>query len=246
MGRRYGILITLLLVGLPLLAVAEYRGDYVDALDAMERQDWAQAELHLQHAIVAQPRSAAQIRLRGMRFAPYLPWLHLGVVRQARSDCEGAVAAWEQAIEQGVARHDPSFEQLRAGMGACGAEIPPAGDYSSRTATSTFRDVENPSYKRHYRAALDHLAAREPELAEQALLDALAENPTPQARIRLYGMRFIPYLPYYQLAEARLLRGDCPGAEAAWVQARQAGVAPADPETAGFKILLEFCPDGPA
>ena len=232
------ILLAVSLFLMPGSSNAEYREQYASALDAIEQEDWERADLLLRSVIQHQPRSAPQVRLYGMRFVPYVPWLQLGIVREARADCAGAVAAWEYEIEQGVAQQDPVFERLREGMGACGARIPAPGNYAGDTAAYRAVASTGSSYRHHYRTALDHLALAEHELAEEALQAALDDNATPQSSIRLYGMRFVPYVPFYKLAATRLVLGDCSGAEQAWDLSKTAGVALEQPMTEGFDVLL--------
>ena len=48
--------------------------------------------------------------------------------------------------------------------------------------------------------------------ARAKMQSALALEPNPQARVRIYGMRFDPYIPHYYLALAAFKLGDCAGA----------------------------------
>ena len=54
---------------------------------------------------------------------------------------------------------------------------------------------------------------------------AIDEDPAESdKRVRLYGMRFEPYLPHYQLGVALQEAGDCRGALAAWAESERQGV----------------------
>ena len=44
---------------------------------------------------------------------------------------------------------------------------------------------------------------------EQAMQQALAGNPTPKVRVKLYGQRFAPYVPQYYLGLAAYRQNDC-------------------------------------
>ena len=46
-------------------------------------------------------------------------------------------------------------------------------------------------------------------LVESKMRDALSAEPTPQAKVRLYGMRFEPYIPHHYLALAAAAKNDC-------------------------------------
>ncbi len=47
---------------------------------------------------------------------------------------------------------------------------------------------------------------------ETAMQEALADNPTPKVRVKLYGQRFAPYVPHYYLGLAAYKQNDCAGA----------------------------------
>lgn len=52
-------------------------------------------------------------------------------------------------------------------------------------------------------------------LVESKMREALSGEPTPQAKVRLYGMRFEPYIPHHYLALAASARNNCAAALAA-------------------------------
>jgi hypothetical protein len=74
-------------------------------------------------------------------------------------------------------------------------------------AHADFKDA----YKDGVRAADDKNWA----LVESKMREALSQEPNPQAKVRLYGMRFEPYLPHHYLALAANARGNCAAALAA-------------------------------
>lgn len=47
---------------------------------------------------------------------------------------------------------------------------------------------------------------------ETAMQEALADNPTPKVRVKLYGQRFAPYVPHYYLGLAAYKQNDCASA----------------------------------
>jgi hypothetical protein len=49
-------------------------------------------------------------------------------------------------------------------------------------------------------------------VVETAMQEALAGNPTPKVRVKLYGQRFAPYVPHYYLGLAAYKQSDCAGA----------------------------------
>ena len=52
-------------------------------------------------------------------------------------------------------------------------------------------------------------------IVESKMREALRDEPTPQAKVRLYGMRFEPYIPHHYLALAASARNNCAAALAA-------------------------------
>ena len=56
-----------------------------------------------------------------------------------------------------------------------------------------------------------------------SLRAAIAQNPTSAERVRIYGMRFEPYVPHYYIGRALFEKGDCAGALEAWNTAESQG-----------------------
>ncbi|MEM9532248.1 MAG: hypothetical protein AAGA23_15140 [Pseudomonadota bacterium] len=79
-------------------------------------------------------------------------------------------------------------------------------------------------FKRDYGTGLKALQDGDLDRAVQQFESAIADNPESAERVRIYGMRYEPYLPYFYLGEARFQQGDCTGALAAWQEAENRGV----------------------
>ena len=77
-------------------------------------------------------------------------------------------------------------------------------------ASASYADFKD-AYKDGVRAAGDQNWA----LVETKMREALSDEPTPQAKVRLYGMRFEPYLPHHYLALAASAKNNCAAALAA-------------------------------
>jgi len=77
-------------------------------------------------------------------------------------------------------------------------------------APASYADFKD-AYKDGVRAAEDQNWA----LVESKMREALSAEPTPQAKVRLYGMRFEPYIPHHYLALAASARNNCAVALAA-------------------------------
>ena len=77
-------------------------------------------------------------------------------------------------------------------------------------APQSYADFKD-AYKDGVRAAEDQNWA----LVESKMREALSAEPTPQAKVRLYGMRFEPYIPHHYLALAASAKNNCATALAA-------------------------------
>ena len=77
-------------------------------------------------------------------------------------------------------------------------------------APQSYADFKD-AYKDGVRAAEDQNWA----LVESKMREALSAEPTPQAKVRLYGMRFEPYIPHHYLALAASAKNNCAAALAA-------------------------------
>ncbi len=89
-------------------------------------------------------------------------------------------------------------------------------------------------YKDSYRKGVE--LAEKGNWAEVArhMRAALAEQPREGEQVKLYGMRFEPYLPHFYLGLAMANTGDCEGALAQWVTSQGQGAVQ---KTAHFKTL---------
>ena len=79
-------------------------------------------------------------------------------------------------------------------------------------------------FKRDYGSGVKALNSGKSEKAVSDLEKAIADNGKAQDKVRIYGMRFEPYLPYYYLGEAKFQLGDCAGALAAWQESVKQGI----------------------
>jgi hypothetical protein len=71
-------------------------------------------------------------------------------------------------------------------------------------------------YKRSYALGVDAYGAGKLDDAEKLMKEALADEATPAAKVKLYGMRFEPYVPQFYLGMLAYKRGDCAGAMRYW------------------------------
>lgn len=91
-------------------------------------------------------------------------------------------------------------------------------------------------FKRDYGNGVKALNSGKNEKAVKDLEKAIADNGKAQDKVRIYGMRFEPYLPYYYLGEAKFKLGDCQGAMNAWQESVKQGIVQQTPQ---FDALQE-------
>jgi len=71
-------------------------------------------------------------------------------------------------------------------------------------------------FKREYGSGVRDYTKGDYGDAIQSLQKAIDEEPKAQEQVRIYGMRYEPYIPYFYLGQAKFKNGDCAGALAAW------------------------------
>ena len=64
-------------------------------------------------------------------------------------------------------------------------------------------------FKSDYKEGLRAAEKKNWQEVETSMREALRQEPNSQARVRIYGMRFEPYLPHHYLALAASARNDC-------------------------------------
>lgn len=124
-GRRWRwtAFLILLLGGFPAAVLADFKADYDDALKAIESEDWSTALSSLESAISDNGQSQERVRMYGMRFIPYLPHYYLGLARYRLGDCQGAIEAWDTAVNQGVIQSQDEYSRLQQERRACEAQV---------------------------------------------------------------------------------------------------------------------------
>ena len=95
-------------------------------------------------------------------------------------------------------------------------------------------------YRTDYTAGLEAVQRRDWPAVER-LMRAAAAGKGSEGRVRLYGMRFDPYIPHYYLGVALLEQGDCAGALEAWQVSESQGFITKIAEYAGLQAGRERC-----
>jgi len=94
----------------------------------------------------------------------------------------------------------------------------------------------------HYELGLRLAEAGDPQRAVDALLEAAERRPLPEVRVRMYGMWFIDYRPYLEIAACHVALGNWECAFSALELSRATGeldAASADDSTLRYLDLVE-------
>jgi hypothetical protein len=70
---------------------------------------------------------------------------------------------------------------------------------------------------------------------------AIADNAEAQAQVRIYGMRFEPYLPHYYLGQAKFNLGDCQGAMQAFRESIRQGLIQEQDQFSELQVNMGVC-----
>jgi hypothetical protein len=98
-------------------------------------------------------------------------------------------------------------------------------------------------YKSDYRDGVVAAERQDWAKVESLMRRAIAEQPAPdpQARIRVYGSSFVPYVPYFYLGLAAFSRGDCATAISLFEDSRHAGALRGLREGDRQAMMLRTC-----
>lgn len=115
----------LCLAALPLAAHADYKDSYKQAIQEIDKENWAQAAKLLQKAVDERPQDSGEnLLIYGKRFEPYLPQYYLGLALYKTGNCEGAVAAWDLSETQGAVRKKgDAFKALQKNRDECRTKL---------------------------------------------------------------------------------------------------------------------------
>jgi hypothetical protein len=84
--------------------------------------------------------------------------------------------------------------------------------------------VAHADFKREYGAGVKDYNNGDYAKAIEKLQKAIDEEPNSQEQVRIYGMRYEPYIPHFYLGQAKFKNGDCVGALKAWNESISQGV----------------------
>lgn len=96
-------------------------------------------------------------------------------------------------------------------------------------------------FKRDYGAGVRDFNSGDYADAIDSLQKAIDEESTAQEKVRIYGMRYEPYIPYFFLGQAKFKNGDCKGALAAWNLSLAQGVIKQQEQFAEMQANMATC-----
>jgi len=96
-------------------------------------------------------------------------------------------------------------------------------------------------FKRDYGSGVRDYTKGDYADAIEALQKAIDEESKSQEKVRIYGMRYEPYIPYFYLGQAKFKNGDCTGALAAWKEAMAQSVIQNQEQFAEMQANMASC-----
>jgi hypothetical protein len=118
--------------------------------------------------------------------------------------------------------------------------VPWAGNRRLRLAMALLIALAAPAaradYKESFRKGIEAVDRGEWSEAARWMRQAAAEQGAEGEKVKLYGVRFEPYLPHYYLGLALFQAGDCEGALAAWQKSESQGAVQ---QTSRYKTLQQ-------
>jgi len=96
-------------------------------------------------------------------------------------------------------------------------------------------------YKRDYGSGVQDYNKGDYADAIESLQKAIDEESKAQEKVRIYGMRYEPYLPYFYLGQAKFKSGDCAGALAAFKESIAQGVIKQQEQFSELQASMAQC-----
>jgi tetratricopeptide (TPR) repeat protein len=201
---------------------ADYEANYVKALDALDRQRWAEAVALLKEAIKEKPRDDNErIHIRATIYVPYIPHYYLGLALFRLNDCQGAVKEWRESESHGVVtRASKELDSLRQNRKVCEDRLQPAVASAAGKAEDALRMAADKSNDVRALAAKPELAGVWQKNVDLGPLAAQADQQLATARTRLDGGK-----KSLDLGEIEASRGLAAAAAASLDKVRQNGDA---------------------
>ncbi len=199
---------------------------YTHALTALQQEEWYEAVLLLEEAVlVLPPRTVQQQR----QPATYFPYLYMAYAYAHLGQLDAARAFYRLAQRLGGYMEHPETRKIAVWLektlyGETGPLVPPSeppppepSESASKEApadTCTVRPAPDPyqlPWYFHYALGTELIEREQYREALRSLQRAVMLNPEPAPKKRTYGMWHIVYRPYYYITLAfyRMGRYDC-------------------------------------
>ena len=203
---------------------------YELALRAIEERQAAAAIAHLEEALVQRPVPELRAPTTGVRYVDYVPYAYLAVAHYLAGDLEasrinldrskraGAVLGSDEGARL-VSAYETLLERRATGSGSERTGAPRSfREYDPPPPTLSEQEAERIRNEVAMRCGVTRASSRLPwyyyyELglalrsrgdsshALEALIEATDRRPVPKQRAFMYGMWFIDYLPYFEIAK---------------------------------------------
>ena len=209
----------------PAFAGDAWDDQYESALLLIQAGDADGAITALRGALAESPEPRLRAPTTGRRYVDYLPYLYLAVASHMAGDAAAANEYLEQSEAAGAAALSevggPLLEAYRGLLGRPASIDEPVSyrEYDSQAVVLTeeeFRktqklvatrcglaaknDLKSAPWYFHYELALELTKQGDAQRALDSMIVATEDRPDPQRSARMYGMWFIDYLPYYEIA----------------------------------------------
>jgi len=96
-------------------------------------------------------------------------------------------------------------------------------------------------FKRDYGSGVRDYTKGDYSDAIESLQKAIDEESNAQEKVRIYGMRYEPYMPYFYLGQAMFKNGDCAGALKAWNESLAQGVIQSQEQFSEMQANMASC-----
>jgi len=124
-GRgRFAVMLAILAFAVRPVA-ADWQDDYRDGVTAADSRRWQEVATLMRQAIASNPQESGDpMRIYGMRFEPYLPHFFLGLALSELGDCQGAMAALDVSLADGVVQQTTRLADVRRIQETCRVSLP--------------------------------------------------------------------------------------------------------------------------
>jgi len=238
---------------------------YQRGVELVERRQGVDARVELEKALRLRGKEGLQVRTDGPRYVDYLPHLYLAISSYQAGDTAKAREHLAVAQASGVAARSvvgrPLLDRYQDLLKESKSQTP-AGkasfdDYPRRPALLSegdFKQLQSDVLSRchlrtdartapwyfHYELGLELARRGDNQRALDALIEAATQRGDPQQVARIYGVWFIDYLPYFNIARAHSLLGnwDC-AANALAMSERTREISPKDRKYEELRALAK-------